>query len=447
MHLKKLRMSRRHNNNQTKWFTRTISADRVYFNYKREPYLHSKWPLFFLIIIEAFVLLTELFINHSAYMQILMVPFSLYCFYRILKHKEDVDKAIEAEIVCEQLKGVNPGGRKAKVVAKEYFIETTNEAYLKDKRFMLVVLSNGMIYKYAVEQSDKNGFILDKKASLCENENELKLVKKYTDVIRTEGKSHKVKRNSSIAAGCILAFGMVFVILLVSLGNTAWMKIIEWGIFVVFTLSLILSSSLSSYSGKNNFAVLAYKVSSWIFSGLWLVAQLVFPSLLLLVGFMFVIMVPFSLIHMTLTLVCNVWPITSPTILFLSLSVGAIISAFYSKPLFSWLSCLLMSHGHRYEKYFQEMVEYVYQPSNIQFVVFLLYVFYLFVSTILQLQAKGVFVFDKDMDLAVLESFLVFIAFSNMKTKRMGASFSFSELFRMMLGMWTTHDNIDEGDN
>ena len=83
----------------------------------------------------------------------------------------------------------------------------------------------------------------------------------------------------------------------------------------------------------------------------------------------------------------------------------------------------------------------MYQPSNIQFVIYLLYFIYLAVSTVHQLQTEGIPLFGKGWDLAVLESFLVFIAFSNMKTKRTGASFSFSELFKMMWGMWTAHDN------
>lgn len=53
-----------------------------------------------------------------------MVPLLLHCFYRILKHKEDIDKNVEAEIVKEQLMGVYPGGKKAKIVAKGYFIVT-----------------------------------------------------------------------------------------------------------------------------------------------------------------------------------------------------------------------------------------------------------------------------------------------------------------------------------
>ena len=249
-----------------------------------------------------------------------------------------------------------------------------------------------------------------------------------------------------MAAACILAFGTVMIGLVFWLGGTtSWMKIVGWVVFATFMLSLVLSISLSSHAGKRGFVGTVYSVSFWVFSGLWLLVQLVFPTLLLLVGFMFIILVPFALLFMVLKAFSSVVAINLQTILFISLSAGAIISANYSKPLFGWLSRVLTANGHRYEKYFQEMVEYVYQPSNIQFMVYFLYFIYLAISTIHQLQTGGIPLFGKGWDLAVLESFLVFIAFSNMKKKRVGTAFSFSELFRMMWGMWTTHDNAEEG--
>lgn len=299
-----------------------------------------------------------------------------------------------------------------------------------------------------MEPAEKNGFVLDKNASLCIDDGELKLVKKYTDQLKMEDKTLKVKRKAGIAATGILAVGAIFIGLVFWLvGTTSWMKIVGWILYTVIILSMVLSFSLSSYSDKKGFIGTAYRVSSTVLGGLWLLVQLVFPSLLLMVGFMIIVLVPFALINLALKALNSVVAITPQTILFISLSVGAIISAYYSKPLFGWFSRVLTANGHRYEKYFQEMVEYVYQPSNIQFVIYLLYFIYLAISTVHLLQAEGAPLFGKVWDLAVLESFLVFIAFSNMKKKRVGASFSFFELFRMMWGMWTTHDNVKEDED
>lgn len=433
---------------KTKWFVRNIDADRVYFNYKRAPYLRSKWPLVVLAIAEVGVLVAELLLNQTAYFQVITIPLILHCLYRILERKEDIDKAVEANIVKEQLDGQIPGRGKAKVIAKEYFIVTPHEAYLREKRFMLMVMSDGKVYKYGVGAAEKNGFVLDKNASLCTDETELKLVNEYTDQLKKEDKTLKVKRKTGILAACVLAFGAMFIGLVFWLGGTtSWMKNVGWVVYTVIILSLVLSLSMSPYAGKGGFIGAVYRVSSWVLGGLWLLVQLIFPALLLLVGFMFIILVPFAFLFMALKAASTVVAINPQTILFISLSAGAIISAYYSKPLFGWLSRVLMANGHRYEKYLQEMVEYVYQSSNIQFVIYLLYFIYLAVSTVYQLQTEGVPLFGNGWDLAVLESFLVFIAFSNMKKKRVGTAFSFSELFRMMWGMWTTHDNVKEDED
>lgn len=412
------------------------------------PYLRYKWPFVVLAITEVGILVAELILNHTAYLQVLTIPLILHCLYRILKRKEDIDKDVEARVVEEQLAGPIPGCGKAKVLAKEYFIVTPHEAYLRDKRFMLIVLSDGKVYRYGVEPAQKNGFVLDKNASLCTDETELKLVKKYIDQFKKEDKTLKVKRKASVVAAGILAFGAMFIGLVFWLGGTrSWMKVVGWVVYAAFILSVVLSLSLSSYAERKGLVGMVYRVSSLVLGGLWLLMQLVFPTLLLLVGFMFIILLPFALINLALKALSTIVAINLQTILFISLSVGAIISAYYSKPLFGWLSRVLTANGHRYEKYFQEMVEYVYQPSNIQFVIYLLYFIYLIVSTVHQLQTEGVPLFGNGWDLAVLESFLVFIAFSNMKKRRVGASFSFSELFRMMWGMWTTHDDVKEDED
>ena len=246
---------------QPKMFVRIIDADRVYFNYKRAPYLRLKWLLIVLAIFEIGILAVELLINHTAYLQVLTIPLILHCLYRILKRKEDIDKAVEASIVTAQLEGQVPGGGKAKVIAKEYFIMTPHEVYLREKRFMLIVLSDGKVYRYGVEPAEKNGFVLDKKASLCTNDEELKLVKKYTDQLKKEDKAHKVKRVTGIVAAGVLALGAIIIGLVFWLGGTtSWMKIVGWVVYAVIILSLVLSLSLSSYAGKGGFIGAVYRV-------------------------------------------------------------------------------------------------------------------------------------------------------------------------------------------
>lgn len=137
-----------------------IEPDKVYFNYERAPYLKSKWPVVFASVIEVTILATELILFRSAYLQFLAIPILLFLVYHVLKHKEDADKATESQIVTEQLGSisglVNDDG---KIVAEEYFIVIPKEVYLKEKRFLLAVFSNGVVYKFRVECAEHNGFV------------------------------------------------------------------------------------------------------------------------------------------------------------------------------------------------------------------------------------------------------------------------------------------------
>lgn len=439
-------MKNRGNNNH-RYFTREIGPDKVYFNYKRAPYLRPKWLIVLAVVVEIAVVLFELFFFQSAYLQVITIPLIMYLTYQVLKHKDAADEAIESHIVKEQLNVVLDNLEDGNLIANEYFIETPKEIYLGDKRFLLAVMSNGKVYRFGVERASHNGFVLDKKAIICTDAKELELVKNHTDKLQAD-KDSRAKRLTGTAAACIIVFGFAVFAILFWLGSKfSWMKIVWLALFGIFILSVSMSLFLQRYDGKKGTGGTLYKISSGVVAGIWLFFQLVFPSLLLLIGFIFIILLPAAIVGGVLTALSTIVQISFPTILFLSLSIGAITSAHYSKPLFGYLSKFLTANGHRYEKYFQEMVEYTYQPGNIQFAVNCIYVLFLAATTISQLQTSGESILGKDIDTAVLKSFLVFIAFSNVRTKRGSADFRFSELFRMMYKMWTVHDNTNEKEN
>lgn len=429
-----------------RWFIRQVAADKVYFNYKRAPFFPNKWMLYLLLLIELAILVTEIILNHSAYCQIVLFPLVFYYMDRILRHKELVDKTTERTIVEEYLSlEINQlCSESAQVVAKEYCIITPKTLYMREKRFLLVVMSNGNVFRFAVESGEKKGYVLNKKATTCSDPAELELVKKYTERTETD-KQIKAKRLMGKAAAIILCLGMAVIALVMWIGSKQWAKVLGYILLADLLLSLVLVLVLDSFDGKKNFAGALYKIASWNAKVWYLLIQLIFPSLLLLVGLFGIVFLPSGLIYIVSKGVVEAGLLTLPTCLFISLSLGSIISAHYSRPLFGWISRLLMANGHRYEKYSQGIVEYVYQPANIEFAVNFAYVIYLCVSTIVRLQSGGS-LYGSETDLAVLESFLVFIAFSNMKKKRESASFSFPKLFRMIYAMWTTRDFEDDED-
>lgn len=255
-------------------------------------------------------------------------------------------------------------------------------------------------------------------------------------------KKAAAERVMGLLAAGIIFIGLAIVILAFWLGgSTTWMKIVGKVLLADVFIAVFLLLALSSFKDKSGVVGTIFKVAFWNMQ-LWLVViQLIFPSMLILLGLITIVLLPYSLVNFLLKGLLNVVEISQQTIVFLSLSMGAIVTAHYSKPLFKFTSSVLTSHRHQYERYFPMMVEYVYKPANMQFVVYFLYVIYLVVSTVYRFENSEQRMIGNDLDLAVLESFLVFIAFSNMKAKYEAAEFKFSQLFKIMFAMWTTHDD------
>jgi len=255
-------------------------------------------------------------------------------------------------------------------------------------------------------------------------------------------KKAAAERVMGLLAAGIIFIGLAIVILAFWLGgSTTWMKIVGKVLLADVFIAVFLLLALSSFKDKSGVVGTIFKVAFWNMQ-LWLVViQLIFPSMLILLGLITIVLLPYSLVNFLLKGLLIVVEISQQTIMFLSLSMGAIVTAHYSKPLFKFTSSVLTSHRHQYERYFPMMVEYVYKPANMQFVVYFLYVIYLVVSTVYRFENSEQRMIGNDLDLAVLESFLVFIAFSNMKAKYEAAEFKFSQLFKIMFAMWTTHDD------
>ena len=421
-----------------------MDEQKLYFDYKEAPYFSSKWGLYVPIFIGGIILLVELIVNVTAYSLFFIIPGLLLYFYFVLKRIDDANKQTEKRIIEKKLQSVITEmclDKKCKLVWKEYVITIPQQQYLPIKRSFLVGLSNGEVFRFKVTPAKDGGLVIHTQGTVVENDEDVAaLVKKH--------KKHDVKtraeRIMSYIAASVIFIGFTVIALGIWLGNnTAWMKTAAYILIGDFFLALTLMMSLRRYEKRNKAVGFVYKMAYWNIQGLWLIIMLILPSMLLLMGLMVIVLFPFSITFMVLKSLATVISISSQTVLFVSLTLGAIISGHYSGPLFGWLSRGLTANGHKHEKYFKKLVEYVYKPTNMQFVVYFLYVVYLVVSTIYKFEMDGAGLIGNDMDLAVLESFLVFIAYSNMKSKRAAADFRFSEIFRIMYGMWTTHDNVE----
>lgn len=125
------------------------------------------------------------------------------------------------------------------------------------------------------------------------------------------------------------------------------------------------------------------------------------------------------------------------TIGFVAIALGSILcsnSYGLNKKIVRW-SPLRNNGEHRYEGYREKLAYYLIQPSNVIFLLYLIYFILLAITGFMQIQ-YGKSLITEGFDAAILKAFLVFIAFTNMKTKAQGSDLDTQELLKQTLGLF-----------
>ena len=135
------------------------------------------------------------------------------------------------------------------------------------------------------------------------------------------------------------------------------------------------------------------------------------------------------------------WIVLRPeTITFIVFTIGSILCSnsyrstkwiIHQTPLKDW-------GNHRYEAYREKLAIYLIHPSNVIYLLYLIYFIFLGVSGFLQIE-DGSYLISKDFDAAILKAFLVFMAFANMRTKSREAKADIKEMLQQTLKLFV-HD-------
>ena len=111
---------------------------------------------------------------------------------------------------------------------------------------------------------------------------------------------------------------------------------------------------------------------------------------------------------------------TIETIIFLTLSIGSIVSV-HCNFIIHWIiknwSPLKNWGNHKYESVRTDLALYVTSKNNIHYIISFAYVVFLIYTSFIHIQYNEVWI-TKGIDTSIQKSFIVFIAFSTMMTKR-----------------------------
>lgn len=171
---------------------------------------------------------------------------------------------------------------------------------------------------------------------------------------------------------------------------------------------------------------------------------LVHPFITIVGTYFFVVLFAFGVPAIILTIVSIIgWLELKPeTITFIVIAWGSMLSSNHSitkgiirnSPLKNW-------GNHTYESHREQLAFYMVNPSNMVFIVYLVYFVFLAVSGYLLIQ-YGRYLISESFDLAILKAFLVYIAYTNMRTKAKETEVEAKELFEKISGLFE-HDKFE----
>lgn len=164
---------------------------------------------------------------------------------------------------------------------------------------------------------------------------------------------------------------------------------------------------------------------------MYLLFEIAMPFVTIVGTYVFVAMIVFGVPALLLIGLgkMGVFDLRPETIAFIVFSLGSILCSNYHS-MTKWIIRHSPFHDrgdHTYESYRQELADYLIHPSNIVFALYLVYFIFLAISGFVQIQ-DGEYMISEGGDAAVIKAFLVFIAFTNMRSKQKDAQFDVKEL-------------------
>ena len=303
---------------------------------------------------------------------------------------------------------------------------------------LLVLLSNKEVWEYPIIYHGPNNdrdayFECEKKYSLSENQTHIKKI----NPDRWKGFLGLFKLSDKSFLGVLLIVilvigGLSFAGFVWLLENFKW-----WYLLVIVGYICVYSFTEWIYSELpcNLLNVIRY-VASFPLAVTYLLFEIGMPFVTIIGTYLFVVLFAFGVPALLLIGLgkTDMIVLRLETIVFIVFSLGSIICSNYHS-MTKWIirhSPLQDWGNHRYESYRQELADYLIHPSNIVYALYLVYFLFLAISGFVQIQDGG-YLISEGGDAAVIKAFLVFIAFTNMRSKQKDAQMDVKELLQKTL--------------
>lgn len=313
-------------------------------------------------------------------------------------------------------------------------------------RCFLVRLKNGEVWEYSImyhaSTNEKEGYYeCKKKYVVSDNQEHIRAIQPrgWKNLLAKISMSYKAKLWLLILV-IILIGGLIFAGLFWTIMRLKWWTLLLFGgyIFLFETTEWI-----SKMLPENVANVVKRIISLPLIIGYFLLS-FVKPFITIVGTYFFVALFAFGIPAIIMTWLSKIeWLQLRPeTTAFVVLALGSILSSNHSvtksvirhTPLKDW-------GNHTYESNREKLAFYLVHPSNMVFIIYLIYFVFLAISGY-QLIQDGAYIISESFDMSILKAFLVYIAYTNMRVKAKETEIEAKELLQQIESLFE-HDKYE----
>ena len=416
------------------------------FRFPMRKIFERPWIIIFATLLVIAVCCLEFFIWGS---YTLLVPLSIFLFLFFLwwiviparRNETIITKTVHEimdSVVDKDAKALG-----AKVVKSQVDHDVKGTYGRVEASYFLVLLDNDEVWEYPIiyHKLDKQYayFECERNHVVSDNQKHIHKInpRRWNRFIENLNLSEKTVLGLLLIAILLLG-GLVFFGFCWVLDNYLWWSIL---IFVSYALFYCLIEWLYSRRPSKILNIIRFVISVPIVI-LYILLHAGLPFLTIVGTYFFLVLFAFGVPAIILIGASRLgWFVLKPeTIAFVVFAIGSILCSNSYKTT-KWIIQMtpLKDWGnHNYEAYREKLAIYLIHPSNVTFLLYFIYFVFLCISGFLQIEEER-YLISNEFDSSILKAFLVFIAFTNMRTKAKFAEVDVKELFQQTLKLFV-HD-------
>lgn len=407
-------------------------------------------PYIIIIVLLAFIgVISFEYLYFNSYYSLIILSFSfffilIYWAFYPLKYNEKVEEYMMNKNVSLRLHNdIKKLGEDIYEKKRKFYMETKGTYGVVTGTYMLVLLSNNDILEYELKYHTSKD---NQKSTYCEfiKTPQKCLSPNRRKVIETKSFVNRLSdiKLSSRTIIFIIIFGFfLFGFSIISFIGYLYVKfgiIKSLCFFTVYIITYLILQEIINYR-KNKILIFIKDVLSIPFLLAFFINPIVIIFLSYLLLIVYSIIPPIIVLSSIFLFSVN---LSIETSIFIVFTLSSIIGTYGGKYI-QWIikrSPLRNWENHKYEEFQEELALYVVQKSNIIFFIYFVYLLYLFISNFVLIQYNKPLI-TIAIDNAVLKSFLVFLAFSNMVNKSKEVDMKADSLLGKILRLMKSHHN------